>query len=709
MSMAAAIAEPINPARVLLRSLAAEIYRPRPKISVSEWADTYRVLSGETSASAGPWRTGYVPYTREPMDMAGDQRVTDITLMWAAQLGKTEVVLNMMFYAADVLGQSQIIMYPTEDDIKEFRNKRLEPSIMATRQVARLLASGTGRSAITDSGVRFRGMNLDFAWAQSDRTQKGKARPWIYCDEIDEYPREGALARLRNRSKTFTHPKFISISTPTDEGVGIDRVFKTGDRRRYNVPCPHCGEFQVLTFGRLRWEGGIAAPRDEVMDSTWYECPVCLERIEERFKSWMIARGVWVPEGCMPPQPAQDAAQPRAQRTDVSARPEYPVPRHVSYQLSELYSPFPSATWGGIAVEFIDHKGVPPRVFYTERLAEAYAVRGKRIEPHALQALCVARKDGGYLKREIPAECRVLLAGIDVQHNRFYYLCRGFGARAEKTWLIDEREIYFQPGLPMQQIEEFIRSVRYEQVQGGSGSGASPAAGPVGGPEKKPAGIPWRPVAWAIDSGDQTRDVYEGVVVKFSPSRPDPAGGTAVRFPLVYATKGRGAGQLTEVSQPFTVSMLGEVGKDKKRLSAQVHLINVNTLIYKNAIDTEWRGDPRMGLLTNEHGEAVGAVRSYLPADTSKAYLEHITSEEYKVISERARGGWGTMGWMKKPGVMRNDYLDLEVYVRALADKLKVSQAQRINTGFAMLAPNTPGKATAADVGAPRRTLKVSR
>jgi hypothetical protein len=55
---------------------AAEVYgtafgqglRPESKLTVSAWADQYRLLSQRASAEAGRWRTTRTPYLREIMD-----------------------------------------------------------------------------------------------------------------------------------------------------------------------------------------------------------------------------------------------------------------------------------------------------------------------------------------------------------------------------------------------------------------------------------------------------------------------------------------------------------------------------------------------------------------------------------------------------------------------------------------------------------------
>ena len=42
--------------------------RPDPRLTVSEWAERYRMLSTKESAEPGRWRNARTPYLREIMD-----------------------------------------------------------------------------------------------------------------------------------------------------------------------------------------------------------------------------------------------------------------------------------------------------------------------------------------------------------------------------------------------------------------------------------------------------------------------------------------------------------------------------------------------------------------------------------------------------------------------------------------------------------------
>jgi phage terminase large subunit GpA-like protein len=66
----------------------AEVWTPPPDLTVSEWADRFRVLSSESSAEPGRWRTDRAPYQRGIMDAASDPTVREVVVMSSAQIGK---------------------------------------------------------------------------------------------------------------------------------------------------------------------------------------------------------------------------------------------------------------------------------------------------------------------------------------------------------------------------------------------------------------------------------------------------------------------------------------------------------------------------------------------------------------------------------------------------------------------------------------------
>ena len=69
-----------------------------PDLTVSQWADAYRMLSPEASAEPGKWRTDRAPYQKEIMDAVSDDRCYKVVIMSSAQVGKSEIILNTLGY-----------------------------------------------------------------------------------------------------------------------------------------------------------------------------------------------------------------------------------------------------------------------------------------------------------------------------------------------------------------------------------------------------------------------------------------------------------------------------------------------------------------------------------------------------------------------------------------------------------------------------------
>src|ERR1700722_3121274 len=81
--------------RILFDEL-ARLAKPEVDLTVSEFADRYRVVAAESgSPFPGPWRTTRVPYWREALDcLREDHPSRRVTVKASAQTGKSEVGVN---------------------------------------------------------------------------------------------------------------------------------------------------------------------------------------------------------------------------------------------------------------------------------------------------------------------------------------------------------------------------------------------------------------------------------------------------------------------------------------------------------------------------------------------------------------------------------------------------------------------------------------
>ena len=75
---------------------ALKFLQPPEDITVSEWADKYRVLDAKTSAMPGPWRTEHTPYLKGIMDEFNNYETEEIVYVKPTQVGGTECLQNMV-------------------------------------------------------------------------------------------------------------------------------------------------------------------------------------------------------------------------------------------------------------------------------------------------------------------------------------------------------------------------------------------------------------------------------------------------------------------------------------------------------------------------------------------------------------------------------------------------------------------------------------
>lgn len=385
--------------------------KPPPELSVSEWADRHRVLP-DSSAEPGPWRTARTPYLREVMDAFSDPRVEQVVFMAAAQVGKSECLLNVLGYFIDQDPAAVLFVQEGDRAAAEFSKERIAPMIRLSPVLRSKVAPAKSRdSANTINEKDYPGGHLAITGAGTPGKLSRRPRRIVLFDEVDKYPRsagvEGDPIDLgTRRTSTFWNAVVGLVSTPTIKGASrIEAAYLASDRRRYHVPCPACAAYQMLRWENIKWE------KDEegghLPETARYQCAECEALLPEGAKAGMLSRGRWVAE-----------------------RPGGPV---AGFQLSGLYSPFPKVTWGALAREFLEAKDEPERLkaFVNSRWAETYEERGEAPE---WRRLYERRED--YPMGVCPEGVEFLTVGADLQDNRLEIFVWGWG-RDRESWFIE--------------------------------------------------------------------------------------------------------------------------------------------------------------------------------------------------------------------------------------------------------------------------------
>ncbi len=410
-----------------LLQVCREALRFEADLTVSEWADAHRVLSGKASAEPGPWRTDRTPYLRDVMDcLSITSPVQRVVLMAGAQLGKTEGGANWLGYVIDHAPGPMLMVQPTVDMAKRLSKQRLESLITETPCLSEKIAPARSRdSGNTMFSKEFPGGIMILTGANSATGLRSTPCRYIFLDEVDAFPGdvdgEGDPVTLaERRSTTFSRRKIFMTSTPTVKDFSrIEAEYLLSDQRRFYVPCPCCGEMQWLKWPQLKWE-------DNVPSTVRYECEACCEQFSESHKTRMLTAGEW------------RATAPGDGKT-------------AGFHISSLYSPLGWKSWEEVVEDFLRSKGDAPRLktwvntVLGETWEEDYA---SKVSADALLERCEP-----YAAGQLPEGALAVTIGVDVQGgggsagDRLAVSVWAWG-REEEGWLIDHQEIFGDPCRP---------------------------------------------------------------------------------------------------------------------------------------------------------------------------------------------------------------------------------------------------------------------
>jgi phage terminase large subunit GpA-like protein len=408
----------------LVANAFADALRPEPELSVSAWADQYRIV-GKPSPEPGPWRTDRVPYMREVMDRLSPGDPAEIVvLMKAAQGAGTEGGLNALGCWMHSYPDSTMLVLPTVDAAKKFSRMRLDRMIEVTPVLRDLVSEPRSRDASNNVLLKEFGAGRDtlvLTGANSAVGLRSYPSRFVYADEVDGYPADldgegNPVYLLIERTSAFANRKIFLVSTPTRADISnIYHWYKAGDQNEFQVPCPLCTRMQSLIFGedrvRSKEIGGLRWPKGQP-DQVRYQCEHCGDQFDEWRKIEILGRGEYVPQAT-----GNGGGKIR------------------SYHVSTLVYPYgwPGNSWANLAAIWErDHK---------KPLARKAFVNLKQGLPYSDPSEARADADVLFARAEaygpeLPAGVVVLTAGADVQKNRIELEVIGWG-RGEESWSID--------------------------------------------------------------------------------------------------------------------------------------------------------------------------------------------------------------------------------------------------------------------------------
>ena len=412
---------------------ALKFLKPPEDITVSEWADKYRILDAKTSAMPGPWRTEQTPYLKGIMDEFNNYETEEIVYIKPTQVGGTECLQNMAGYIIQQDPAPTMIVYPTDKLAESISENRLQPMIKAAPTLKkRFLENESSKLELKSDG-----MYLPLAGSNSPSSLASKAIRFLFLDEVDKYPgaskkEADPISLARERTKTFHNRKIFITSTPTLKTGHIWKAKEDADiEKHFFVPCPHCGEYIEFKWKQVHFpkeEGMSLADRAEFAS---YVCQECGCVITDQDKPDMLRLGEW--------------------RT---VKQNTKFVRKVAFWMNTLYSPF--VRFSEVVKEFLKSKDDPEQLqnFVNSWLAEPW--EDTKLKTNAD---LVMERQTEYEELVVPDWAKMLTGGVDVQENCLYWTIRAWGS------YLTSQNIAHGQAFSFQEVER-VMNLEYQMPDG---------------------------------------------------------------------------------------------------------------------------------------------------------------------------------------------------------------------------------------------------
>ncbi len=411
---------------------------PIKKMSVSDWADTFRMLPS-TSSEPGRFKTDRTPYMRDIMDAFTDDNIHRVVAMTSSQVGKSEALNNVIARYIHLDPCTILMVQPSQELAEKYSKTRIVPMILDTKVLTPLF--NPRNQTILEKF--FTGGQLLMTGSNSPANLASQPVRIVLCDEVDRFqadlPREGDPVKLATaRTTTFWNYKIGLFSTPTVKGASrIEMEYLTGTQEEWQYKCPNCGEFHKLDFRNFVAVDGVHK----------FRCADCgIDFSENEIKS--------------------------SEQKYVAQNPDALAKGIRSFWVNAFSSAWLS--WEQIFQEWEEAKGNPAleKVVYNTRFAESY----EYVESVADENEYLQNRE--IYPAELPPQVLILTAAVDVQGHRLEYeivgwardfvsygIWRGIISGSPnnfETWKeldkILDREYFFNNGRKLKVARTFIDS-----------------------------------------------------------------------------------------------------------------------------------------------------------------------------------------------------------------------------------------------------------
>jgi phage terminase large subunit GpA-like protein len=409
-----------------------QFFRKPERLSTREYAEKYRWLGADVTASPGKMDCMKTPFMLFPMECMDNVDIHVIVGKKSAQIAWSETTNSYMSKRMHLDPQNIIVAFPRMESAKKYSREKIKPMIRANPY---LLDTIGNPDRCSYKFFKFHGGWLSLITARSTEDLKSTSVPIILVEEPDglqdDVGNQGdALDILMQRQKTYEERKLIFAGTPTDAGFSrVDNAYQQSNQMIYLVPCRSCGKLQEFNFSNLKCDLYPAMRVHDIYNkwnpnTAYYECEHCRAIWDDGDRKWATIEALnfnslgW------------SAKKP--EETDI-----------YGFDFCELMSSFSASTHKELMKKKIKAELALARgeeglmkSFTNNVMGNAYETKNTGIDIEQLRKARLSYNEG-----YVPMGGVLLTAGIDVQHNRFAIAIRAWG-RNNCSWGVVWKEIF---------------------------------------------------------------------------------------------------------------------------------------------------------------------------------------------------------------------------------------------------------------------------
>jgi phage terminase large subunit GpA-like protein len=617
---------------------------PAQRVTVPAAAAEHRIV--DAPGYRGPWRNDVAPQMVEPAEIMTSRRFEGVIFVGPARTLKTDaLVLNTIVHRIMTGPRDMRVVHMSKDTAREFSLSTIDKMLRSSPAVRARLVEGRRSDNIFDKQFAG-GMRLTIAWPVIAQLSAATLPDVLFTDydrmpdDVDGEGEPFALGKKRNET-VGSIGKVMAESSPgrpildaewkaatphePPPTTGILSLYGQGTRARLYWPCAHCGKLYEPRFSLLRWPEG--APPIEAGEQALMHCPLCAAPQSPDLKRQLLAESVWLHEAA---DGGIGGHLEGLTRIDGNIR-------RAGLASYWMFGPAASfQTWAKLVAAYLTAEEVyrrtgdekPLQVTVNVDQGDAYRPRAMGTASLLTETELKKRAIKGYEHdpRLVPGNTRFITIQVDVQANRFVVQADSWAELLERC-LVDRFELF----KPFDDSERAIDPARYLADWDCLFDLLDREY------EVDATGFTLKPAFIVVDSGGApgvTANAY-----KFW--RKARSRGLGNRIMLVrgnHVKKG-----LPDAQRRAYKAFPERSTENGRKTQLDVPVIWAGTDVLKDEISA--------ALTRDEIGEG------------SYNVLNRVDEQVYAELAAERRS---ESGWDKRPGVLRNEALDLAVYGKAV-------------------------------------------